>query len=331
MESPYFLIALAAVGVMGFANQRGGTCTIAAIEEIVTDHRFGRLVAMFEASLWVAGGLTLLAGLGRLPVMPVSYAVGVTTFAGGALFGIGAFVNRACAFGSVTRIGSGDWAYLATPAGIYLGAVVASSLPNPAPLAAPSFMAGTPVWLAVGVAILLFARLCTHGWQIRRGGRAGLSHAWSPHLATTVIGIAFFVALEAAGPWTYTALLADLAHGATHRTGAKLALNLTLLGGAILGGWTAGRLKLRLPERRRLLRCLIGGTIMGGGARLIPGGNTSLVLLGLPLLRPYAWLGFASLCLTIYVVTRLAQTETKSDGTEIDKVDTKTGQKHSGA
>ncbi len=158
----------------------------------------------------------------------------------------------------------------------------------------------------------------------------GLSHAWSPHLATTVIGISFLVALEAAGPWAYTALLADLAHGATHRTGAKLALNLTLLGGAIFGGWTAGRLRLRLPERRRVLRCLIGGAIMGGGARLIPGGNSSLVLLGLPLLRPYAWLGFASLCLTLYAVTRLAQAQTKSDGAKVDKVDTKAGCGRSG-
>ncbi len=101
MESAYFLIALGAVGLMGFANQRGGTCTVAAIEEIVAERRFGRLLALFEASLWVAGGLTLIAALGRLPVMPVSYAVGFMTIAGGALFGLGAFVNRACAFGSL--------------------------------------------------------------------------------------------------------------------------------------------------------------------------------------------------------------------------------------
>lgn len=308
MESATFLIALAAIGLMGFANQRGGTCTVAAIEEIIAERHFGRLLALLEASLWVGGGLALFAALGHLPVMPPSYAAGIATIIGGALFGLGAFVNRACAFGSVARIGSGDWAYLATPAGFFLGALATYQLPPPVPLSSPGFMARTPVWLAIGVATLVLARLFSHGWRIRRGGRSGLSHAWSPHLATTVIGIAFLVALEAAGPWSYPALLGDLAHGSTTGTGAKFALNMTLLGGAILGGWTAGRLRFRLPERRRLLRCLIGGAIMGVGARLIPGGNSSLVLLGLPLLRPYAWLGFASLCLTLYAATRLAQT-----------------------
>lgn len=305
MESAYFLVALAAIGLMGFANQRGGTCTVAAIEEIIDERRYTRLLALLEASLWVGGGLALFAAWGRLPVMPPNYIAGIATVAGGILFGLGAFINRACAFGSVARLGSGDWAYLATPVGFFVGALATYPLAPPVPLTSPTFMARTPVWLAIGVATLLLARLCSHGWRIGRGGRAGLSHAWSPHLATTVIGIAFLVALEAAGPWSYTALLGDLAHGASTRTAAKFALNLTLLGGAIFGGWTAGRLKFRLPERRRLLRCLIGGTIMGMGARLIPGGNSTLVLLGLPLLRPYAWLGFASLCLTLYAVTRL--------------------------
>lgn len=318
MESAYFLIALAAIGLMGFANQRGGTCTVGAVEEIIAEHRFDRLIALLEASLWVGGGLALFAALGHLPVMPPNYAAGIATIVGGALFGLGAFVNRACAFGSVARLGSGDWAYLATPAGFFGGALATYQLPPPVPLTNPTFMARTPVWFVIGVAALLLARLFSHGWRIARGGRSGLSRAWSPHLATTVIGIAFLIALEAAGPWSYTALLGDLAHGATTRTGAKFALNLTLLGGAILGGWTAGRLQFRLPERRRLLRCLIGGAIMGVGARLIPGGNSTLVLLGLPLLRPYAWLAFASLCVTLYAVTRLAQASTMADTAKVD-------------
>ena len=327
MESAPFVIALAAIGLMGFANQRGGTCTVGAIEEIVAERRYSRLLALLEASLWVAAGLALFAAMGHRPVMPTSYAAGIATIVGGALFGIGAFVNRACAFGSVARLGSGDWAYLATPAGFLVAAFATYRLPSPVPLADPTFVAHTPIWLAIGLAMLLLARLGSHGWRIGRGGRGGLRHVWSPHVATTVIGVAFLVALEVAGPWTYTALLGDLAHGTTRRAGARLALNMALLGGTMLGGWSAGRLRFTLPAGRRLLRCLIGGAIMGVGAQLIPGGNASLVLLGLPLLRPYAWLGFASLCLTLYVVTRLAHAEAKPDGT---KVDTKIGRGHSG-
>src|SRR3712207_5813016 len=109
------LTASAAIGLMGFAIQRGGTCTVAAIEEIVAERRFGRLAALVEASLWVGGGLVLLNAAGLLPVMPVGYAAGFTTVAGGMLLGIGAFVNRTCAIGTIARLGSGEWAYLATP------------------------------------------------------------------------------------------------------------------------------------------------------------------------------------------------------------------------
>ncbi len=307
MESDYFPIALAAVGLMGFASQRGGTCTVAAIEAIVAERRFGQFIALFEASLWVAGGLVLLAALGRLPAMPTKYAASLATIAGGALFGMGAFVNRTCAFGSVARLGSGDWAYLATPVGFYLGALLAQNLPPPLPLAQSSAIAGVPTWLVIGVTALLLARLFSHGWRIQRGGRSSLSSAWSPHLATTVIGISFLVALVTVGPWTYTTLLSDLAQGITHGVGMTLALNMALLSGAMIGGWTAGRLKLVLPNSRRLVRCLVGGAIMGVGSRLIPGGNTGLILIGLPLLRPNAWLAFASMCVAITVAIRVAR------------------------
>lgn len=44
-------MAILCVGVMGFAIQRGATCTVAAVEEVLTERRAHRLVAMLEASL----------------------------------------------------------------------------------------------------------------------------------------------------------------------------------------------------------------------------------------------------------------------------------------
>jgi toxin CptA len=121
MESALLLIALGAVGLMGFANQRGSICMVAAIEQIVWRRRFDRLIGLFEASFWVGGGgLVLLKSLGLLPAVPAGYAAGAMAIVGGVLFGIGALVNRACVFGSVARLGSGEWAYLASPPGFYL-------------------------------------------------------------------------------------------------------------------------------------------------------------------------------------------------------------------
>jgi len=38
---------------------------------------------------------------------------------------------------------------------------------------------------------------------------------------------------------------------------------------------------------------------MGWGSLLIPGGNDGLILVGMPLLWPYAWVAFAAMCATI--------------------------------
>ena len=38
---------------------------------------------------------------------------------------------------------------------------------------------------------------------------------------------------------------------------------------------------------------------MGWGSLLIPGGNDGLILIGMPLLWPYAWVAFATMCLSI--------------------------------
>jgi toxin CptA len=49
----------------------------------------------------------------------------------------------------------------------------------------------------------------------------------------------------------------------------------------------------------QLARCCAGGVLMGWGSQLLPGGNDGLILVGMPLARPYAWLAFATMCVTI--------------------------------
>lgn len=305
MATAPFLIALVAVGLMGFANQRGDTCTVAAIREIVTTRRISRFAALVEASLWAGGGFVLLDAIGMLPTKPTGYAVGILTILGGVLFGLGAFTNRACIFGTIARLGSGEWAYLGTPVGFYLGSLAALYLQAPQQLMGDSIILTASSWLLVFVIALAVARFTAHTLKVHRGKRSALEHFWSPHIATTIIGITFLVAFAAAGDWTYTEFLTELAHGSSSDLLARLILYAALLGGAILGGWTAGRIQFIRPRLDSLVRCLFGGVMMGVGGTLIPGGNIGLVLVGMPLLWPYAWLAFASICVTIYVAIRV--------------------------
>jgi toxin CptA len=298
------LIAVVAVGAMGFAIQRGGTCAVAAVEEVLNEHRITRLAAILEASLWVAGGLAI-AQLWQLAgSMPASHAITGWTIAGGVLLGLGAWVNGACVIGTVARLGSGQWAYVLTPLGFFVGS--ATALPLLAQPAAPQAPAPALVTSAAVFAPLFIAfagwRLGHAMWSNRGSGAAALrASAWAPHAATIVIGITFVVTLLAAGRWSYTDVLAELAAGMADMAHIGLLLLVVLFAGALLAGGTAGCWRRGRPTATQLARCLAGGVLMAWGSVLIPGSNDDLVLIGIPLLLPYAWLAFATMCVTVAV------------------------------
>jgi toxin CptA len=300
-----FLVAALCAATMGLAIQRGATCTVAAVDEVVGERSARRLAALLEAALWVGGGLLVARALHVLPKMPPGYAVSGWTVGGGVLLGLGAFVNRACVFGAIARFGSGEWAYLATPLGFYVGCVSVGALFAPAParaLATASPVLAGPAWLAVLFLAFVAFRI---GRPIVTGVRAGRlvatlrAHAWTPHTATTVIGLTFLLMLLLVGSWAYTDVLVELARGMASSLVARGLLLLALLGGAAFGGWSAGLFGSRAVTAAQLLRCFAGGVLMGWGSLLIPGGNDGLILVGMPLLWPYAWLAFATMCVTI--------------------------------
>jgi len=310
LTSIAFVAAALCAGIMGFAIQRGATCTVAAVDEFVNKRRLRRLASMGEASLWVLGGLLIANAMGLLGTMPTGYAVGVATIAGGALLGVGAYVNRACVFGAIARLGSGEWAYVATPLGFYAGC---ASLPflYSAPTAhklaqySPVLQAPMGIALFAGAAILLRVAIAlrpsdeTRQSVLRRLRDGMASRIWSPHAATTVIGIAFLCMLLLVGAWAYTDVLAELAVGMSRDLVARVVLLVALFAGAVVGGIASGRFVPTPVTVRQVLRCFAGGVLMAWGSLLIPGGNDGLILVGMPLLLPYAWVAFLTMCVSI--------------------------------
>ncbi len=302
-----FVVAVLCAGVMGYAIQRGATCTVAAIDEIVTERSGRRLLSLFEAALWVGGGLVVAQSLRLLPEMPPGYAAGAWTVIGGALLGLGAFVNGACVFGAIARLGSGEWVYVFTPIGFFVGCLSVTPLfgaPAPQALSEGSPVLRAPSWIAalfVAFALWRVARPWLHRDHDADGPwhRHLAAHVWSPHAATTVIGLTFVVMLVMVGGWAYTDVLAELAHGMSASVGARVLLLVALLLGAVLGGWTAGLLRHTRLSPSRVAGCVGGGMLMGWGSLLLPGGNDGLILVGMPLAWPYAWLAFATMCVTI--------------------------------
>ena len=132
-----------------------------------------------------------------------------------------------------------------------------------------------------------------------------LHRVWQPHEATLLIGVAFVVLLVTFGFWTYTDLLFDVSQHKFRNVLLRMLLFVALFVGAVLGGWTAGRFKLRPFQADLLGRSLVGGLLMGWGGALTPGGNDWLILVGMPLFWPYAWVSVFAMCGTIYLALRL--------------------------
>jgi hypothetical protein len=297
-----FVAAILLAALMGFAIQRGATCTVAAVDEVVNQRKATRLLALFEAALWVGAGLVIAQALGLLGRMPMGYGLGWQTVVGGVLLGAGAYVNRACVFGAIARLSSGDWAYVATPVGFFAGCLLfhrvvygmsLGTLPSGSPvLLLPSWVA-----MVVGVGMLLRLGLGWRAW--RREGERAHEAIWRPGPATVLIGITFLVMMVLAGPWAYTEVLADWARDMASNTAMRAALAVALFSGAAWGGWSAGKWRRVSPRPALLARCFVGGLMMGLGSLFIPGGNDGLILVGMPLLWPYAWVAFATMCLSI--------------------------------
>jgi hypothetical protein len=304
LASTAFVVAVVCAALMGYAIQRGATCIVAAVGEIVHEGKANRLIALGEASLWVAGGLLIARALGLTVGLPSGFATTGWTVFGAMLLGLGAWVNSACVFGAIARLGSGEWAYAFTPLGFYLGALSISSL-FPSAMPVPSVAThGVPDWPVIPLIFFALWRLFGLARKIQTSTSKS-AKIWAPHEATIIIGIALVIMLVGVGDWTYMNVLTRLAHGMAVDTNWRLILFGALLGGAILGGWTAGRLSGRLPTLLGIARCLTGGMMMGWGSALIPGSNDGLILIGMPLLQPYAWVGVPVMAATIWVALRV--------------------------
>ncbi len=294
------LVAAVCAVIMGYAIQRGATCMVAAVDEVLSKRRATRILGLLEAAVWVAGGVLVWRMLGGGQIaLPIGYPASFMTVAGGLLLGIGALVTGACVFGAVARFGSGEWAYILTPIGFFAGCATIWPLIGEFPamrVASPLFSAS---WLLVPFGLFAVWRVV----EAVQAGRTGnfAAHIWTPHRATAVIGIVFAISLIAVGPWAYTYALLSLAQGTLDGVLVKFLLMFMLFAGALLGGCTAGRLKLIAPTRQAVIRCFGGGVLMGWGSLLIPGGNDELLLVGIPLLQPYAWVAVASMAVAIAV------------------------------
>jgi toxin CptA len=302
------VLAIVLAFVAGFALQRGGICAVAAVHELVSEGRSARFVSFLECAAWALIGLLIAHVAGWMSVSAWPQQTSLTMAAlGGAVFGAGALLNGACAFGSAARFAAGEVSFLALIPGFVLGAAAGMGVGWGADMTpeAPAALA----LRGAGFAVLTLALTVFLVWRLWSAWRAAptlvqtrtalAERDWHPALAMAVIAFANVALLLIVFAWPYTTLLVDFAFARGMDLVARTIIVIVFLAGAWWGAQSAERFAIRNADWRTYAARFGGGVLMGFGAALIPGGNDAHVLLGLPLLQPAAFVAYAMMVCVI--------------------------------
>jgi hypothetical protein len=273
--------------------------------------RTGFVLASFgKAVLWAAlvyGALLLLVPAPAAGFTP--YQSRLLLLAGAFLFGVGAAINGGCSMSTLQRLADGDLRMLAALLAFCAGALT-WSLMYPAlhvarsarePLAWETF--GNSAYLLLLLLALWGIRELRRLWRTRPRGiawwRLPLAEAYRLSTAAAVLGMIGGLLYGVKGAWSYTYYLRTQIDSAYHGNAGPPLLHAALFA-ALFAGMLASALQRRSWQfRGASLRALLphagGGWLMGIGAAMVPGGNDTLMLVGLPTLSLWALAAYAAL------------------------------------
>jgi uncharacterized protein len=271
IESWSGLALLGALGfVLGFALNYGSICTVVATTELVSEKRPARFIALFEAAVWAALVYTIIETSPTIQQgwSPLGYLVPAAL-----LFGIGSYVNGACVFGSIGHFGNGQidfgFAFLGIAVVFYIESMF-GLIPDQPPISA-SLPRGSAL-LAIALVAILALRF---GMSLRSE-----SNFQQLTLSMGAIGVTFALLTVLAPGFSITASV-----GTTFSIPIAWAvISVCMFGGSVASARIRMRgFTLKWPTISNILRRMLGGVLMGLGALLIPGGNDTLLMIGLPM------------------------------------------------
>jgi hypothetical protein len=297
------VVSLLLAALLGFAIHRGSVCTVRGVAEVLSTGRAYMLLSFGKAALWVLIVTTPVLWMVPAPgPLAHSWALSSYTLAGGFLFGIGAAINRGCAFSTLGRLGNGEFGAMLTLGGFavgawsYLSAVTWSRLarPEPLPVAYDPLDPGTAVLVAVLGAwgVWEIVRL----WHARPAGASWIelvfARSYRLSAAVALIGVANGVLYALHGPWTYTRTVNETVMAPMGGDLGPLAfrwvLFVAVVAGAVASAWQKSAFRLDWRPSRVWIQDFTGGLLMGIGAGMTPGGNNVLVLHSIPQLSAHA-------------------------------------------
>lgn len=298
--------------VAGYTTQRASVCAVAAAQEMVRYRRANRLLGALLSAAVSTVVLATIAVAGN-PVFArfAGHAVMVTSLIGGCVFAVGAWINRRCAMGTLAELAAGNAPRLGTIIGMFAGFALGYHLLKPwmsgmmdlteKPSLASMVAPATVLAIAVGVSLALYALL-----------RTGLRGAppprfWHPVTAVAIAGIASGLLFALDRRWPYTSLIGDLAIGRIELLSAAPLFAAIVLAGSCVAALRGGLFIGRPGTVRDWAGALVGGLGMGVGASLVPGGNDSMLYMGLPLALPNLATAYAACTATLILLAWMSQ------------------------
>jgi len=321
MQPLIYTISLLLAALLGFTIHRTSLCTVRTMAEIFSSRKAYMLVAMLKAVLWVmAVSMPILIFLPETATPNWSHAVTAAAIIGGFIFGVGAAVNGGCAFSTLGHLASGNLWMLTTLFGFCFGvACLSVMIPMIEPCQTmPPLLFMVPKTVVFSALVLLWLFLI---WEIfrlwksrakeTRWNQLLLSRYYRLSTGALVMGFSGGALYALHGSWTYTNALKrqvqSLMQSIEQPVTIHLILFIALFSGMLLSAWQRGKIRFRWRRIKAWPRHLIGGSLMGAGAVMIPGGNDTLILKSLPGLSPHALPVFVSLLFGVGVTLLFMQ------------------------
>ena len=291
------LLCVLAFG-FGYAANQGGTCLVVAAHEL---HRrqppkmfVGFLAASAAAGL-VAVPIVWTGTLGA--TLAPSTSINFLLLIGAIAFGLGALINDTCLLGSLARrdgemrllptLGINDWYLGCRPWQVRLRFNMAKQSPN---------RSATDL---VTLAFLVCARAAGTRFRFheeRSANKAGLVvrrfDDWTRYHWRTSICTLAGLDLRRRDSTRPSSQNVPGRRGRAHCGDLFDRRRLT-------ASFRQGNLRLQLPTANGILRSVVGGTLMGIGIALIPGGNDGLILAAVPTLSPGGIVAYLLMTTTI--------------------------------
>lgn len=305
--------------VVGFAMKRGGLCTYAAVLQIVQHKRFDLMMIFLGASAWAT--LTVLPLYWSMPdeiTLSLTHHHLLIAVVGGAVLGIGAFINKGCFFGTFVQLVSGNLNYISTLFGLATGTIITHLYLNnyiPSSLISTDIVKINTVALAWLIGMIAFALFMTFSSKISKKSAIkkfmGLqSLSWQGRFYMIVIGIGGGLLYGTVSGWNYADVLANTTTKFINKndTGAStiaLISTIAMVIGGISAAITAKDFSIKPVRLMITLSCFMGGILMGIASLLTPGGNDGLLLKGIPSFALHAIIGYLMMILIMLLMIYL--------------------------